>query len=283
MADALRSVGAAATSAPIEQLETMLEMHARGAASSFGIIVFAPDSEDAPYLPVRLLQAVMKTKWWANPKLWLVTRGAQSPFLDRVHRVSIDQAALWGAARVVGEEHPELWGGLVDFDPISDVSLDADRFARRLAASDGEDQIAFRGSRRYVLRLMPASGEQKAETFAWRPDGAYLISGGLGDIGLRVAGELAAHGVRRLILVGRTPLPSREQWNETDPESKIGGVSPRSKLWKPRDYRYTSRRSMSATKSSFASFSIDTKQTRGRRSAGLFMLPELSMISLQVH
>ena len=222
MADALRSVGAAATSAPIEQLETMLEMHARGAASSFGIIVFAPDSEDAPYLPVRLLQAVMKTKWSANPKLWLVTRGAQSPFLDRVHRVSIDQAALWGAARVVGEEHPELWGGLVDFDPISDVSLDADRFARHLAASDGEDQIAFRGSRRYVLRLMPASGEQKAETFAWRPDGAYLISGGLGDIGLRVAGELAAHGVRRLILVGRTPLPSREQWNETDPESKIG-------------------------------------------------------------
>ena len=66
MADALRSVGAAATSAPIEQLETMLEMHARGAASSFGIIVFAPDSEDAPYLPVRLLQAVMKTKWSAN-------------------------------------------------------------------------------------------------------------------------------------------------------------------------------------------------------------------------
>ena len=207
VAAALRSAGAAATTSSIEQLETAIEMHARGAASSFGIVVIAPDSWDAPYLPVRVLQAIIKVKWSVSPKLWLVTRGGQSLCLKGAARVSVDQAALWGAARVVGEEHPDLWGGLVDFDPGSDIRLDADQFVRHLMASDGEDQIALRGYRRYVLRLVPATRDREPETTAWRPDAAYLITGGLGDIGLQIARTLAAQGVRRLILMGRTSLP----------------------------------------------------------------------------
>src|SRR5262249_42137884 len=142
-------------------------------ASSYGIVVFAPDTAEAPYLPVRVLQAVLKTRWSANPKVWLITRGAQAPRLNGNARVSVDQAALWGAARVVGEEHPELWGGLVDFDPTFDIRLDAEQFARHLMASDGEDQIALRGSRRYVLRLVPVPRKAEAEQFAWRSDSAY--------------------------------------------------------------------------------------------------------------
>ena len=171
---------------------------------------------------MRVLQAIIKVKWSVSPKLWLVTRGGQSPCLKGVARVSVDQAALWGAARVVGEEHPDLWGGLVDFDPGSDIHLDADQFVRHLMASDGEDQIALRGCRRYVLRLVPATRDCEPETTAWRPDAAYLITGGLGDIGLQIARTLAARGVRRLILMGRTSLPPREQWSEAGPESQIG-------------------------------------------------------------
>src|SRR5262249_454730 len=33
---------------------------------------------------------------------------------------------------------------------------------------------------------------------------------------------LAARGARRLILMGRTPLPPRDQWNAVDPESQSG-------------------------------------------------------------
>jgi len=44
-----------------------------------------------------------------------------------------------------------------------------------------------------------------------RPDAAYLITGGLGDLGLQVARSLTAQGARHLILVGRrSPSPDAE-------------------------------------------------------------------------
>lgn len=41
----------------------------------------------------------------------------------------------------------------------------------------------------------------------------YLITGGLGDLGLAVAEHLAKNYHARLVLTSRTPLPPREQWS----------------------------------------------------------------------
>ena len=43
---------------------------------------------------------------------------------------------------------------------------------------------------------------------SWRPDGSYLITGGLGDLGPPVARWMVEQGARRLILLGRTKLPA---------------------------------------------------------------------------
>ena len=59
-------------------------------------------------------------------------------------------------------------------------------------------------------------------TFTWRRDGTYLITGGLGDIGLHIARTLVANGVRRLVLVNRTQLPPREEWGKTTPDTALG-------------------------------------------------------------
>ncbi len=221
-ASVLREAGAVATMASLDQLEVAIEHQARRQASSLGIIVFASKNEDAPYLPLRVLQSVLKVKTEVKTRLWFATKGGQSVSPDGATRVSVDQAALWGAARVVGEEHPDLWGGLVDFDRLSDSGEDARLLVRHLASADGEDQIAFREGRRYVLRLVPAVRDLRSESFAWRQDAAYLITGGLGDIGLQIARSLAARGVRRLVLMGRTPLPPRDQWSAIDLETSAG-------------------------------------------------------------
>jgi myxalamid-type polyketide synthase MxaE and MxaD len=47
-----------------------------------------------------------------------------------------------------------------------------------------------------------------------RLNAAYLITGGLGGIGVEVARWLARQGARRLILLGRTPLPPRARWGQ---------------------------------------------------------------------
>src|SRR5262249_44743583 len=144
-------------------------------------------------------------------RFWVVTRGAEATG-DRDRPVALAQAPLRGLGRALALEHPELWGGLVDLDPETHPDE-----ARALAAellrdgSEREDQVAFRSGRRLVARLVPKT-VSPAETHGpeLRPGGTYLVTGGLGALGLRVARWLVERGARRLVLVGRHGLPSRD-------------------------------------------------------------------------
>lgn len=60
--------------------------------------------------------------------------------------------------------------------------------------------------------LAPVRGEPARKSLQCRPDAAYLITGGLGALGLLMADWLADRGAHRLVLTGRTPLPPRRDW-----------------------------------------------------------------------
>ena len=61
----------------------------------------------------------------------------------------------------------------------------------------------------------------QASRLRWRTDGSYLISGGLGDLGLLVARWMVEQGARRLILLGRTRLPPRSSWSSVESGSRL--------------------------------------------------------------
>ncbi|MCU0288095.1 MAG: SDR family NAD(P)-dependent oxidoreductase, partial [Acidobacteria bacterium] len=81
----------------------------------------------------------------------------------------------------------------------------------------------------YEPAVLPGPGEIVPRL---RDGGVYLITGGLGGIGLVLAGFLAEHYHARLILTGRSGLPEREEWDNwlishpvDDPTSrKIRGI-----------------------------------------------------------
>lgn len=161
------------------------------------------DGDDAPRRPLAILRDTLTGP--RRPRLWFATRGAQA--IPEPSRVAVAQAAAWGAARVIGDEHPDLWGGLIDRDsgPENLAALVA-----TLAGATVGDQIAVRGARGFALQLEPTA--LPAAPFAWRADASYLVIGGLGDVGLELAQAMAAGGARRLILTARTPLPPRREW-----------------------------------------------------------------------
>ena len=115
-------------------------------------------------------------------------------------------APLWGFGRVAAHEHPELWGGLIDLDPTGEPNRDSLSIVNTILACTDEREIAFRGDARYVARL---AREQNVLVptvpIVFHDNGTYLITGGLGDIGLRVARWMVEHGSRHLVLVGRMP------------------------------------------------------------------------------
>jgi phthiocerol/phenolphthiocerol synthesis type-I polyketide synthase B len=226
VAAAFAAAGAAAEATSVSQLGAVFRAQEHAARPIYGIVVLVEDDQDVSFMPLRVLQSYLASAEVSNrsshPRFWFVTCGAQSVMPDRAERVSVEQAALWGAARVVGEEHPELWGGLADLDPSASPTTAAKWLTQSLLAQDGEDQIALRQGCRYALRLTPCGPDLTSRAIRWREDAAYLITGGLGGVGLEIARAMATAGVRRLILLGRTALPPRAQWSSAPLDSACG-------------------------------------------------------------
>ena len=66
------------------------------------------------------------------------------------------------------------------------------------------------GSRRYVARLRPSGAGAVAGLVRLREDATYLITGGFGGMGLRVAEWMVGRGARNLVLAGRSGIASEE-------------------------------------------------------------------------
>ncbi len=169
--------------------------------------------DDASLSAVRAAQALARDTGSRTARLWLVTRGAVRTPGGGTAPLAVAPATLWGLGRALQQEHAAVWGGLVDLDPQAAPRPLADRLLAEIAHRDGEDQVALHGDGRHVARLVredtPAA---PARGTLWRRDAAYLITGGLGGVGLHVARSLARAGARHLVLAGRTPLPPREEW-----------------------------------------------------------------------
>lgn len=157
-----------------------------------------------------LVQALARVRPATPPRVYFATRNAQGLLTDETDPAG---ASLWGIGRSLAAEHPEFWGGLVDLDANSAIS-DAIDYAFHAA---GEDQVALRDGVRFVARLAACTHAVSAALpRSLDPNAAYMVTGGLGGIGLRVGRWMTERGARHLLLVNRTPLPPRDQWTHLD-------------------------------------------------------------------
>ncbi|MFA5708323.1 SDR family NAD(P)-dependent oxidoreductase [Mycolicibacterium sp.] len=144
--------------------------------------------------------------------IWLVTRGAQHVLDTDV--VAPEQSCLWGFGRAASLEYPQLWGGLADLS--SDPGADWSRLLAVVSAprdtDRSEDQIALRGPDGYVRRLVRRTAAPTGAPTELRSDATYLVTGGLGALGLEIAEYLAARGATQLVLTSRRePAETVEQ------------------------------------------------------------------------
>ncbi len=170
--------------------------------------------QETGVLSVMQLMRALSAELPQVPKVWLVTRGAQpvgdDPILPRV-----EQAPMWGLGRVIGhQEFATLWGGLCDLDPNETEAKQAALLVNEITAGGAEDQVAFRAGSRYVARLAESTGLTPPFPARMRDAGSYLVTGGLGSLGLLVARFLVERGARDVVLMGRTPVPDRRSWDD---------------------------------------------------------------------
>ncbi len=137
-----------------------------------------------------------------------------------------DKALGLGPALVMPKEMPGVTVRFLDVQPSFarrrdrfGMPGDADtelrgRIVEELFAEPGNEVVAYRGEKRWTrglesLPLMPAADERQP----LRRNGTYLITGGCGDLGLCIGEALCERFEARLVLVGRTALPPRDDWD----------------------------------------------------------------------
>ncbi|HEY1349393.1 MAG TPA: SDR family NAD(P)-dependent oxidoreductase [Ktedonobacteraceae bacterium] len=127
------------------------------------------------------------------------------------------KATLLGPCQVIPQEYPTIDCQLIeitraDLSPSAQDRL-VDQLAQELAREPHSRVVALRGQRRWlptfeaVQLATPAQPQQ-----GWRERGIYLITGGLGGIGLALATHLAGCVQARLVLTSRQGLPPRSTW-----------------------------------------------------------------------
>ncbi|GAA3396125.1 SDR family NAD(P)-dependent oxidoreductase [Cryptosporangium minutisporangium] len=164
------------------------------------LVVAAPTPGDEPartdveqHVLMVARAAQMLSDVTSAPRLWTATTGAAAVADGEVPEPG--SAAVRALIRVLGVEHPELTATLVDADS-------AEALVTELLVRAPDTEIARRGDCRWVARLTRVELPEPTDRPLVRP-GGYVISGGLGGLGLLLTEWLAERGARRIVLNSR--------------------------------------------------------------------------------
>ncbi len=160
--------------------------------------------------------------------LTVLTRGALDVVGDdTLHPLA---AMALGPVHVLPAELPVLDARLIDLEagPQSDARQDdvIRMLSDEIPAPVEAPVAAYRGGRRWTRTFEGVDSRvAAAPARTLRPGGTYLITGGLGGLGLQIAEWMASTAQARLVLVSRRTLPPRESWSSPSPASDVATLA----------------------------------------------------------
>jgi acyl transferase domain-containing protein len=154
----------------------------------------------------------------ARPPVRLVIAANETAVVNGRDAICPEKATALGPCKVIPQEYPHISCAHVDLvypcERGTAISVLIDQLVGELWSASSDSVVAYRGTERWIHRLNPArSGPAPHKPDRLRERGSYLISGGLGGIGLALADHLARTTRARIVLLSRTGLPPRDQWH----------------------------------------------------------------------
>ncbi len=170
--------------------------------------------DDKLNAPITLVRSLMRHADAKNVSLTIVTRDGHS--IAGTETTDPMMALPIGPCLAGMHEYPNLRCRIVD---VASTVPDAKKLARQLIADIPEPApnviTAYRGGVRWARTIEPVPPFlTKDPKPPLRDQGVYLITGGLGDLGLAIAEHLASKYHAHLVLISRTPVPPREEWSD---------------------------------------------------------------------
>jgi len=134
-------------------------------------------------------------------------------------RLCPEKATVLGACKVIPQEYPHITCRSIDvvipeLETFEGQQL-IDQLIAELTTPQSDSGVAYRGNYRWVQTFEPIRlDETITKRTRLREGGVYLITGGLGGIGLVLAEYLAQTVRAKLILIGRSAFPEKEEWEK---------------------------------------------------------------------
>lgn len=132
--------------------------------------------------------------------------------------INPEYAALFGLGKVVNVEDFRIKCRCIDIDDktsISDVQNEIEL---------GQDyNVAYRKGKRYAQEVMETNPiKLKNRDIQIKEGGVYVITGGMGGIGINIASYLSLKAKVKIILINRTEYNERKNWDiEQDKDSDV--------------------------------------------------------------
>ena len=159
-----------------------------------------------------LIQALAATGDRAHVDVTAVSAGVYD--VTGAEPLRPERALLLGPLKVAPQEHPGISCAIVDLAEPPASADGSGATARWLVDElDGDQRdrvVAYRGGHRWIqgFERLPAPATDPL----LKPGGTYIITGGAGSVGGTLAQALARHPGVNLVLIARSQLPNRSDW-----------------------------------------------------------------------
>ncbi|MBD2566541.1 SDR family NAD(P)-dependent oxidoreductase [Anabaena lutea] len=167
---------------------------------------------------VKAIEKLHETK----ERIQLLFVASCSQFILPTDAITYQKATVLGFLKTIPQEIPWLDCRHIDL-PIAAVEINRTYLLAEFSVLIPESEVAYRNGQRLIPRLKKTDfAEQEQQELPFKHGGVYLITGGLGGIGVKIAKYLLKHYQARLLLIGRTPLPDESTWkNYQEGEDKL--------------------------------------------------------------
>ncbi|GCF10053.1 non-ribosomal peptide synthetase/type I polyketide synthase [Dictyobacter arantiisoli] len=161
------------------------------------------------------MQAISQQNITTPLEITVIANGIQNVMGDE--QLSPEKATIIGSCKVFQQEYRNVRCRNIDIVLPEKGTVQArtllDQLIKELFVPLSE-VVAYRGKQRWVQSFTRLPSIETSRDARLRKDGVYLITGGLGYIGLTLARYLAQRTQTKLILVGRSQLPPEEDWEQ---------------------------------------------------------------------
>ncbi|NEQ77462.1 MAG: SDR family NAD(P)-dependent oxidoreductase [Okeania sp. SIO2C9] len=162
------------------------------------------------YSLLLLLQTFGNQK--GNYPVRLLYVASQSQSLEPKELIAYEKATVPGLLKTIPQENPHWYCRHLDI-PQESLEVNSNRILEELTIDAKDSEVAYRDGERWVSGIKKINlPSLPLQPLPFKTGGIYLISGGLGGIGVEIAKYLLEHYQAKLLLLGRTPLPDSNSW-----------------------------------------------------------------------